>query len=37
MKKKKFGELGFEKILNKVIEIEKELNINDLEKFTPTI
>lgn len=37
LEEKKFGEHGFESILNKVVSIEKTLDIYDLEKFTPKI
>lgn len=32
-----FGENGFKKILNKVIDIEKALKINDIGQFTPQL
>ena len=34
---KKFGEDGFETMVNRVAEIEKSLGIYDLSQFTPTI
>ena len=35
--RKKFGEDGFETMVNRVAEIEKSLGIYDLSQFTPTI
>jgi hemerythrin-like domain-containing protein len=34
---KKFGEDGFEIMVNRVAEIEKSLGIYDLAQFTPTV
>jgi hemerythrin-like domain-containing protein len=36
-KKQLFGKEGFEKIVNQVTEIEKQLNINNLSQFTPKV
>jgi hemerythrin-like domain-containing protein len=34
--RQKFGEDGFERMVNQVADLERDLGINDLSKFTPT-
>jgi hemerythrin-like domain-containing protein len=35
--KKRFGEDGFETMINRVADIEKQLGIYELAQFTPTV